>query len=81
MSLKIKFDRLEYQDRAVKSISSVFKNIAFVPNENRKSNPNFDLSSHRGILAQNISDDKFTLELESAVGSLGIKGDKLRFRG
>ena len=33
------------------------------------------------IYSPNISDDKFTLELESAVGSLGIKGDKLRFRG
>ena len=28
-----------------------------------------------------VNDDKFTLELESAVGELGIKGEKLRFRG
>jgi len=41
--LKIKFDRLDYQKQAVDSIGDVFKNIAFVPNENRKSNPSFDL--------------------------------------
>jgi adenine-specific DNA-methyltransferase len=28
-----------------------------------------------------VDDDKFTLELESAVEQVGIKGDKLRFRG
>ncbi|MFK5976954.1 MAG: site-specific DNA-methyltransferase [Sulfurovum sp.] len=33
------------------------------------------------IYSPNISDDKFTLELESAVSSIGIKSDKLRFRG
>lgn len=33
------------------------------------------------VYSPNISDDKFTLELESAVGSIGIKTDKLRFRG
>jgi type III restriction enzyme len=52
--LKIKFDRLEYQAKAVESISGVFKNIAFTPNENRKSNPSFDFGASRQILAQNI---------------------------
>lgn len=33
------------------------------------------------VYSPNISDDKFTLELESAVSSLGIKSDKFRFRG
>ncbi|MCW8895010.1 site-specific DNA-methyltransferase [Sulfurimonas sp.] len=33
------------------------------------------------VYSPNISDDKFTLELESAVSSIGIKSDKLRFRG
>ncbi len=33
------------------------------------------------VYSPNISDDKFTLELESAVSNLGIKSDKLRFRG
>jgi len=33
------------------------------------------------IYSPNISDDKFTLELESAVSSIGIKTDKIRFRG
>jgi len=33
------------------------------------------------IYSPNINSDKFTLELESAVGNLGLKRDKLRFRG
>ena len=33
------------------------------------------------IYSPNISDDKFTLELESAVASFGIKSDKIKFRG
>jgi adenine-specific DNA-methyltransferase len=33
------------------------------------------------IYSPNISDDKFTLELESAVASVGIKTDKIKFRG
>ena len=33
------------------------------------------------VYSPNISDDKFTLECESALSSLGIKSDKLRFRG
>lgn len=33
------------------------------------------------VYSPNIGDDKFTLELESAVSSLGIKSDKFRFRG
>lgn len=32
--LKIKFDRLDYQERAINSINGVFKKIAFVPNNN-----------------------------------------------
>lgn len=33
------------------------------------------------VYSPNVSDDKFTLECESAVSSMGIKPDKLRFRG
>ncbi len=33
------------------------------------------------VYSPNISDDKFTLELESNISKLGIKPDKLRFRG
>jgi adenine-specific DNA-methyltransferase len=33
------------------------------------------------IYSPNISNDKFTLELESAVSSIGIKTDKIKFRG
>jgi len=33
------------------------------------------------IYSPNISDDKFTLELENAVSSIGIKTDKIKFRG
>jgi type III restriction enzyme len=54
MSLKIKFDRLDYQEKAVNSISNVFKNVAFEPNINAKSNPNFSLNTTRAILAENI---------------------------
>ena len=56
MSLKIKFDRLDYQERAVDSISNVFKNIAFRPHVNAKSNPSFDFSSSKAILARNIEE-------------------------
>jgi adenine-specific DNA-methyltransferase len=33
------------------------------------------------IYSPNIGNDKFTLELESAVASIGIKTDKIKFRG
>ena len=33
------------------------------------------------VYSPNISDDKFTLEIESNISKLGIKPDKLRFRG
>lgn len=33
------------------------------------------------VYSPNISDDKFTLEIESNISKLGIKSDKLRFRG
>jgi len=53
--LKIKFDRLDYQKQAVDSIGDVFKNIAFIPNENRKSNPSFDLQQNKSVLVENIT--------------------------
>jgi type III restriction enzyme len=55
MALKIKFDRLDYQEQAVRSISDVFKNIAFIPNNNKKSNPSFDLEVSRSIFINNIT--------------------------
>ena len=33
------------------------------------------------VYSPNISNDKFTLEIESNISTLGIKSDKLRFRG
>ena len=33
------------------------------------------------VYSPNISNDKFTLEIESNISKLGIKSDKLRFRG
>lgn len=33
------------------------------------------------VYSPNVSDDKFTLEIESNISKLGIKPDKLRFRG
>ncbi|MFY9077887.1 DEAD/DEAH box helicase family protein [Aliarcobacter butzleri] len=53
--LKIKFDRLDYQELAVNSISDVFKNIAFKPNDNKKSNPSFDLQASKSTLVNNIT--------------------------
>ncbi|WP_418178990.1 DEAD/DEAH box helicase family protein [Aliarcobacter lanthieri] len=53
--LKIKFDRLDYQELAVNSISDVFKNIAFKTNDNKKSNPFFDLQASKSTLVNNIT--------------------------
>ncbi|MDY0403193.1 DEAD/DEAH box helicase family protein [Sulfurovum sp.] len=53
--LKIKFDRLDYQEQAVDSISDVFKNISFRANDNRKSNPTFDLETSQSTLIENIT--------------------------
>jgi len=52
--LKIKFDRLDYQEKAVNSISDVFKNITFTSNENRKSNPSFDVQQSKSVLTKNL---------------------------
>jgi len=71
--LKIKFDRLDYQERAVNSISDVFKNIAFVSNENRKSNPSFDLQNSKNILVQNIIDVRASNKVE--IGEISIKDE------
>ncbi len=46
--LKIKFDRLDYQEIAVNSISDVFKNIAFKTNDNKKSNPSGEQKGAKG---------------------------------
>lgn len=73
MSLKIKFDRLDYQEKAVNSISNVFKNISFRANVNAKSNPAFDLNDVKTILAKNIEE----LREENAVniGTVSIKDE------
>ncbi|MCW8895011.1 DEAD/DEAH box helicase family protein [Sulfurimonas sp.] len=73
MSLKIKFDRLDYQEKAVDSISDVFKNISFKPNENRKSNPSFDLQSSKTILVQNITDTRESNKVD--IGEISIKDE------
>ena len=73
MSLKIKFDRLDYQEKAVNSISNVFNSVRFIPNENRKSNPSFNLNLNRAVLATNI---KKIRELNRVdIGDISIKGD------
>lgn len=71
--LKIKFDRLDYQERAVNSISDVFKNIAFVSNENRKSNPSFGLQNSKNILVQNITDVRASNKVE--IGEISINDE------
>lgn len=73
MSLKIKFERLEYQEKAVDSISNVFKNISFTPNENRKSNPSFDLQRSKNILVQNIRNIRESNKVD--IGDISIKNE------
>jgi len=73
MSLKIKFNKLEYQEKAVNSISSVFENIDFIPNEDRKSNPYFNINSNRANLSENIKNIR---ELNGVdIGDVSIKGE------
>ncbi|MGQ4003147.1 DEAD/DEAH box helicase family protein [Francisellaceae bacterium CB52] len=73
MSLKIKFDRLDYQEKAVDSISNVFKNIPFVLNNNRTSNPSFDLQRSKSILVKNIADIRASNKVEA--GEVSIKNE------
>ena len=71
--LKIKFDRLDYQEQAVSSISNVFKNIAFIPNDNRKSNPTFELASSKSILVDNITKVRESNKVD--IGEVSIKDE------
>ncbi|MEA2017881.1 MAG: DEAD/DEAH box helicase family protein, partial [Campylobacterota bacterium] len=71
--LKIKFDRLDYQEKAVSSISDVFKNIRFIPNENRKSNPSFDLQRSKSILVKNIENIRELNKVD--IGDISIKNE------
>ena len=73
MSIKIKFDRLDYQEKAVNSISEVFANIKFIANKNRKSNPSFNLNYSRGKLAQNI--ENIREENRVDIGDVSIMGE------
>jgi len=61
-------------------------NVAFVLGDVKIDDLTEELKSSKNceyitIYSPNISDDKFTLELESAVSSIGIKTDKIKFRG
>ena len=71
--LKIKFDRLDYQELAVNSISDVFKNIAFKTNDNKKSNPSFDLESSKSILVNNITKVREINKVD--IGDISIKDE------
>ncbi len=71
--LKIRFERLAYQEKAVDSISNVFKNISFAPNENRKSNPSFDLQRSKNILVQNITNIRESNKVD--IGDISIKNE------
>ncbi len=71
--LKIKFDRLDYQEVAVNSISDVFKNIAFKANDNKKSNPSFDLQASKSILVNNIT--KVREANKVSIGDIFIKDE------
>ena len=73
MSLKIKFDRLDYQERAVESISNVFKNMAFRPHVNSKSNPSFDFSGSKAMLARNI--EEVREENTVSIGDVSLKDE------
>ena len=71
--LKIKFDRLDYQEIAVDSISDVFKNIAFKTNDNKKSNPFFDLEVSKSILVNNITKVRELNKVD--IGDISIKDE------
>ena len=71
--LKIKFDRLDYQELAVNSISDVFKNIAFKTNDNKKSNPSFDLEVSKSILVNNITKVREINKVD--IGDISIKDE------
>jgi type III restriction enzyme len=71
--LKIKFDRLDYQEKAVNSISDVFKNIHFKANENRKSNPSFELQRSKSILVENIKNIRISNKVD--IGDISIKNE------
>ena len=71
--LKIKFDRLDYQEIAVNSISDVFKNIAFKTNDNKKSNPSFDLEVSKSILVNNITKVREINKVD--IGDISIKDE------
>lgn len=71
--LKIKFDRLDYQELAVNSISDVFKNIAFKTNDNKKSNPSFDLQASKSILVNNITKVREITKVD--IGDISIKDE------
>ena len=71
--LKIKFDRLDYQELAVNSISDVFKNIAFKANDNKKSNPSFDLQASKSILVNNITKVREINKVD--IGDISIKDE------
>ncbi|PRM93750.1 DEAD/DEAH box helicase [Aliarcobacter cryaerophilus] len=71
--LKIKFDRLDYQELAVNSISDVFKNIAFKTNDNKKSNPFFDLEVSKSILVNNITKVRELNKVD--IGDISIKDE------
>ena len=73
MALKIKFDRLDYQEQAVNSISDVFKNIAFKTNDNKKSNPSFDLQASKSILVNNITKVREINKVD--IGDISIKDE------
>ncbi len=73
MALKIKFDRLDYQELAVDSISDVFANIAFKANDNKKSNPSFDLQASKSILVNNITKVRESNKVD--IGDISIKDE------
>lgn len=73
MALKIKFDRLDYQELAVNSISDVFKNISFKRNENRKSNPSFAFQTSKSILVNNITQVRESNKVN--IGDIFIKDE------
>lgn len=73
MALKIKFDRLDYQELAVNSISDVFSNISFIPNNNQKSNPSFDLQASKSILVNNVTKVRESNKVD--IGDISIKDE------
>ncbi|WQY13827.1 type III restriction-modification system endonuclease [Helicobacter pylori] len=72
--MKIKFKRLDYQEKCLNQILGVFKGIYFEEPENdaqRIANPVFEIGAIKGVLLENIEDLRSKQKITQ--GSMGIE--------